>query len=149
MDSTLLPHYPAPGSAPCRLRVMGQLAVILLLVAPAFLQESVGKKSSVFSVLPWWSLFLAISTRRHEDHGVYTERSDFSDRLQQAGDHDAYPFQTVRAKSLRHLRHRTESAVLMRLRKSPYDVAPPQVTFTSVPARLSLKSPALLSTVGA
>ena len=44
-------------------------------------KESVGKKLSVFSVPSWCIFFLAISTRRHGDHGVYTEESDFSDRL--------------------------------------------------------------------
>ena len=42
------------------------------------------KTFSVFSVLPWCNFFLAISTRRQGDHGVhgvYSEKSDYSDRL--------------------------------------------------------------------
>src|SRR5437016_12545239 len=38
---------------------------------------------SVFSVPPWCFFSKAISTRRHGDHGVYTEKFDFSDRLLQ------------------------------------------------------------------
>src|SRR6266496_5960985 len=30
---------------------------------------------------PWCILFLGISTRRHREHGVYTEKCDYSDRL--------------------------------------------------------------------
>jgi polysaccharide biosynthesis/export protein len=41
-----------------------------------------GKSFSVFSVPPWCLLwFLEISTRRHGDHGVFTEKSNFPARL--------------------------------------------------------------------
>src|SRR6266542_4846102 len=44
--------------------------------------RSLSEKSfSVISVPPWCILFLGISTRRHGEHGVYTEKCDYSDRL--------------------------------------------------------------------
>ena len=39
------------------------------------------KSFSVFSVSLWCKFSLAISTRRQGGHGVYTEKSDFSDRM--------------------------------------------------------------------
>ena len=53
------------------------------------------KSFSVFSVSLWCKFSLAISTRRHGVHGVYTEKSDFSDRLlweelEEGAQHDAY-----------------------------------------------------------
>src|SRR5437870_10023643 len=57
----------------------------IILVATSLLKKSVGKNQSLYfsvlSVPPWCFFFLAISTRRHGEHGVYTEKSNFPDRL--------------------------------------------------------------------